>query len=630
VLYLDERCGAWQVGEDSEQGSVRFRIFLPAGPDPQIRSIRVAGDFQASLGGKPWDFGNGIELTAGAGDPRGTFWTATTEPLPKGFYEYKYLVTFTDGSVRYVSDPCTRYGGTAQQNAAVVVGGNRLRNAPVQPLAGGRKPLSDLVVYELMIDDFTAADRGDRAPLDVVRDRLDELVALGFNAILFMPWTAWRNRNFDWGYAPFQYFAVESRYADEADHPEDKLIWLRELVNACHVRGIHVIMDGVYNHVSTDFPYPQFYLHPQDCPFTDRAFGGEFVGLQDLDFGNDCTLELITDVCRYWISTFGIDGIRFDNTVNYYLPGKLLGLPDVLAGIQSWLDGRGEENFSLTLEHIREDAASVTNATVATSFWDNSLLELAFSETTPDGRIDGRLLNALNNRRYLSPGKVPTLYLGNHDHSQLAGRIAGLDRHSGETGSWWLAQPWLIALYASTAVPLIPNGQEFGEEHCLPEDDHNTSRRVASRPLRWQFADDPIGRPLRALHSALGRIRHEHPALRSEFMYPLDWPSWQTQFDSVGVGVDVDRQLAIFHRWAPLPADAVENGAVENVVVLLNFADDDQTVRVPFPTPGLWSDLLAGYDGSGAQWTISLDGHTGEVPVGSHWGRLLWRINPPA
>ncbi len=29
-----------------------------------------------------------------------------------------------------------------------------------------------------------------------------------------MPWTAWRNRDFDWGYEPFQYFALEARYAD--------------------------------------------------------------------------------------------------------------------------------------------------------------------------------------------------------------------------------------------------------------------------------------------------------------------------------------------------------------------------------------------------------------------------------
>jgi hypothetical protein len=26
-----------------------------------------------------------------------------------------------------------------------------------------------------------------------------------------MPWTAWKNQEFDWGYEPFHYFAMEAR-----------------------------------------------------------------------------------------------------------------------------------------------------------------------------------------------------------------------------------------------------------------------------------------------------------------------------------------------------------------------------------------------------------------------------------
>ena len=42
----------------------------------------------------------------------------------------------------------------------------------VAPVAGGRQPERDLIVYELMIDDFTDEYRGARAPLDAVRDNL--------------------------------------------------------------------------------------------------------------------------------------------------------------------------------------------------------------------------------------------------------------------------------------------------------------------------------------------------------------------------------------------------------------------------------------------------------------------------
>ena len=190
-----------------------------------------------------------------------------------------------------------------------------------------------------------------------------------------MPWTAWKHQDFDWGYEPIQYFAVEARYANHLDRAEEKLSWLKQLISACHDRGIHVIMDGVFNHVSYDFPYPQLYQDPGDCPFTGASFDGTFPGLQDLNFGEPITGQFIDEVCRYWIDTFGIDGIRLDNTVNFHIDGDLRGLPEILSDVEAHIAAKGEENFSLTLEHIDISAATVTNDTAATSFWDDSLYQ---------------------------------------------------------------------------------------------------------------------------------------------------------------------------------------------------------------------------------------------------------------
>ncbi|MFP5283225.1 MAG: alpha-amylase family glycosyl hydrolase, partial [Actinomycetes bacterium] len=400
-----------------------------------------------------------------------------------------------------------------------------------------------------------------------------------------------------------------------ADGPAERLSWLKRLVSACHDRGLHVIMDGVFNHVSPAFPYRFLYADPTDCPFTAEPFGGSFPGLQDLDFRHPMTGEFVLDVCRYWTQTFDLDGIRFDNTVNFLVPGDLRGLPELLTGLEEELVRTDRSHFSLTLEHLRLDAAAVTNATRATSFWDDSLFQAARTGLER-GRIDGALLAALDNRRFLDQGKVQTLYLSNHDHSQL-GWLAGAREQVGATGAWWRMQPYVIALLTATAVPLVPNGQEFGEEHWLPEDDHGTGRRVTGRPLRWKIAGDPIGQTLMALFRRLLHLRREHPALRSPLIYPEAWePAWGELTD-VGVGVAADRQLVVYHRWAEL-ADAVEN-----VVVVLNFGDAFQTVRTPFPLQGTWTDLLAGFDGMGPPWTLGVNGSTAEVPVGSHWGRVL-------
>ena len=64
--------------------------------------------------------------------------------------------------------------------------------------------------------------------------------------------------------------------------------------------------------------------------------------------------------------TIEIDGIRFDNTTNYYVAGSILGLPGLLGSIEFYVNATGRQNFSMTLEHLRLDAAAVVNASAAT------------------------------------------------------------------------------------------------------------------------------------------------------------------------------------------------------------------------------------------------------------------------
>ena len=131
------------------------------------------------------------------------------------------------------------------ENAGFVIGGN---SAPVNPIPQ-RLPPKDLMLYELMIDDFTNEFRGTRAPIDAVKDRLEYLESLGVNGIEFMPWTSWPGGNFSWGYDPVQFFAVEYRYINDPSNPADKLYRLQTLINELHARNMHVVMDGVFNHV---------------------------------------------------------------------------------------------------------------------------------------------------------------------------------------------------------------------------------------------------------------------------------------------------------------------------------------------------------------------------------------------
>src|SRR5262249_21376175 len=141
------------------------------GGDCKITEVRIVGDFQDRIdpGRQNWNYDDGLVM-AEQDHPSGRLFAYTLpEQFPDGYFQYKCVVRFQNGSVRWVGDPCTKYGGTQQNNSAFVKGGNSL---PAEPLAG-RLPWADLVVYELMIDDFTSEYRAGRAPIDAVVDRLD-------------------------------------------------------------------------------------------------------------------------------------------------------------------------------------------------------------------------------------------------------------------------------------------------------------------------------------------------------------------------------------------------------------------------------------------------------------------------
>jgi pullulanase len=317
----------------------------------------------------------------------------------------------------------------------------------------------------------------------------------------------------------------------------------------------------------------------------------------------------VSDVCEYWIREFGIDGIRFDNTVNYNQPGEPHGLPELLR------DLNGGSNFSLTLEHLQMDAISVVNSTAATSYWDNALYQTCF-DSLWTGQISSSLLNALNNQRYLNDSrKAPTMYLSNHDHSHVTWQAGARNNRGGM--EWYRTQPWAIALFTAPGVPMLHSGQEFAEDHWLPEDDSNTGRRVRPRPLRWRLADDSIGQAMSRLYRRLAVVRHEYPALRSTNFYPDFWEEWQTRFNPAGFGVDTERQVVLFHRWGHS-----DTGALQRFYIVLNFSPTPQWVRVPLPENGEWTDLLANFDGS---WTpVATDYHL-DLMVGPHWGHILFR-----
>jgi 1,4-alpha-glucan branching enzyme len=568
----------------------------------------VVGDFQPQVGQAAWDHTTGLVLGRRP-HPHGWLYAGAIDALADGYYEYKYFVEFENGTTRWCSDPCSKYGGSENENSGFVLGGN---DTVVQPIAR-RRPLRDLVLYELMLDDFTAEFRGTRAPLDAVWDKLDHLQSLGVSAVQFMPWTAWAGGGFSWGYDPFAFFSVEHRYYTDPLNALDKLFRLKALVNELHRRGVQVLMDGVFNHVSAGrdpsrgFPYFWLYQDPADSPFVGSFEGGGF--FEDLDYDNACTTEFITDACKYWLDDYALDGIRFDYAKGFLRQGTPpAGISRIVSELNAYLAQQQRPHVSLILELLtdnRYEAVGLTNRVQATGCWYDPLMWRSF-EAGRSGHVSTALVRALDSGRDFDAERAPVTYIENHDHATLTEQCGGRER-------WWRTQPLAIALLTACGAPMIHNGQEFGEQYWFPEDGDG---RVMPRPLRWAHAGDDAGARLLDLYRRLAAVRRTHPSLRSANFYPAPYDERDTRFDSGGYGVNEEKDVVVFHRWGE---DA--NGRIERFIVVLNLSAFAQTVDVPFSVNGDWQDLL---NGGGIHVR---EFRARAVVVGSHWGRVLFRVD---
>jgi 1,4-alpha-glucan branching enzyme len=593
---------------------VTLRLFFPdagidptqyrRGSDPRILTIRVGGTFQSRLGAMDWDLTAAPSMTK-CPHPNGWVYVAELPALPAGFYEYKYYVQFQNGTARWCGDPCTKYGGAQNQNAAFVVGGRSGVTAELQR----RLPLADQILYELMIDDFTAGYRGDRAPIEALADKIGHLKALGVTSVAFMPWTAWPNDAFGWGYNPTLFFSVEHRYVNDPAAPLEKLNKLKVLINTLHQQGLHVIMDGVFSHVDTTnaergFPYYWLYEDPNDSPFIGTFVSAAFG--TPLDFANACTSEFIYDVCSYWLEQFSVDGIRFDYALGFYNGNPNQGIIRLVRDLQARCVALGRSNIAFILEMLtdnRFEAIHDTDTIGASGCWFDPLMYQSFevAENRP-GSVSPFYLRCLNAGKDFDRDKVPVTYLENHDNFSITS-------HAGGRSRWFKAQPIVIALMTCCGAPMVHNGQELAQDLAAQGTE-------IPRPLDWALSTDPIGTMLRdGLHGALARIRSRHRALRSHNFYPESYSESLNTFNSEGYGIDEARRLAIYHRWGD-----DDDGNLERFIIAINFGDDEQNVDLPFSANGAWTDLLSGTSVTVANYMLP------HQKVSSNWGLVYCKV----
>ncbi|MFS8065020.1 MAG: malto-oligosyltrehalose trehalohydrolase, partial [Byssovorax sp.] len=155
-------------------------------------------------------------------------------------------------------------------------------------------PIEQHVLYELHVGTFTPA-----GTFEAVIERLPHLLALGITAIEIMPVAEFPGAR-NWGYDGVHLFAPQSTYGGP--------VGLKKLVDACHRRGLGVVLDVVYNHLGPEGNYLSDF-----APFFSDRYRTPWGDAVNVDGrGADGVRRHLIANALYWLTEYHVDGLRLD------------------------------------------------------------------------------------------------------------------------------------------------------------------------------------------------------------------------------------------------------------------------------------------------------------------------------
>ncbi|MEJ3747697.1 malto-oligosyltrehalose trehalohydrolase [Actinomycetes bacterium KLBMP 9797] len=273
--------------------------------------------------------GRDVELA-----PDGDGWWRASVPAAGPGTDYGYLV---DDSDEVLPDPRSAW----QPHG--VHGPSRVYDhaAFAWTDAGWRgRALAGSVLYELHVGTFTP-----EGTFDAAIGRLDHLVDLGVDLVELLPVNAF-NGVHGWGYDGVCWFAPHEPYGG----PDG----LKRLVDACHARGLGVIIDAVYNHFGPSGAYP-----PRFAPYlaSGENTWGRSINLDGP--GSDEVRRYIIDSALGWLRDYHADGLRLD-AVHALVDRRAVHLLEELAAAVDALSARLGRPLTLVAESDLNDPRLIT------------------------------------------------------------------------------------------------------------------------------------------------------------------------------------------------------------------------------------------------------------------------------
>lgn len=297
-----------------------FRVWAP-----YARAVHVLGDFNG------WTRNNASLLTR---DYDG-HWRGFVSGV-RDRHRYLFYVV-GEGSEGPKRDPYARELATPFPSECIV----RKADFPWHE-SGYRTPrFEDFLIYQLHVGTFFMPNvpRKGGTFIDVAR-KIPHLAELGVTALQLLPIQEFQTQ-FSLGYNGTDYFSPEMDFAvADPDLPayvadvnrlldakrlrryalEDlrgEMNQLKALVDLCHVHGLAVLLDVVYNHAGGDFGDQSLHFFDRQKTeggnrnslyFTDKGHAGGLV----FDFGKPEVRDFLIQNAKFFLDEYRIDGFRYD------------------------------------------------------------------------------------------------------------------------------------------------------------------------------------------------------------------------------------------------------------------------------------------------------------------------------
>lgn len=551
----------------------------------------------ASSVGVTGDFNNWSEQGTPLEKKDDGTWSGYIEGVQAG-QQYKYIIKNGD-QIFSRNDP-RALQLTAAQDATVIV-------EPEFDWQGDKfelPPMNQQVIYELHIGTFNRPDPATPGTFATATEKLDYLKGLGINVIELLP-VCGTNMERWWGYEPTYLYSVEAAYGGRRA--------LMEFVREAHKRGIGIVIDVVYNHLS---PQPNFDMWQFDG-WNENGKGGIYF-YNDwrmdtpwgprLDYGRPEVRAYIVDSVRMWLEDCHVDGIRADAVFAIRNAKGWDNDPDndIPEGWQL------VQEINRTVHTINPHAITIAEDTASNEFitwpledggagfnaqWETTFPNILRHTINPISDSDRQLKPIENELKKYYNGDAFRRVVYSESHDADANGQARLNEEispNDPDGIFARRRSMLGAAVALSApgIPMLFQGQEFMERGWFTHWNQLDWSRVEEFAGTVQFYRDLIALRRNLTGQTAG----------------LQGQGYDTaQLD------EVNKVLA-YHRWD-------KGGANDDTQVILNFSNaEHENYVLQFPQDGIWKVRLnSDWQGYSADFTNQ---QTPDVEVKDHKGAI--------